>query len=133
MRRRSSIKLHPAALGGALVILSLTAAVDEATAKREPTLEDPCTDSTNSTDGADSVCRAHAMDPFYAKLGKVQRGEAGAIARVTHFGDSIIAADYISATVREKLQADFGDAGRGFVYALHPTDFHATDGVTQSA
>lgn len=37
--------------------------------------------------------------------------------RVLHLGDSHIAADYITRTVRARLQARFGNGGRGFVSA----------------
>lgn len=42
---------------------------------------------------------------------------ARASVRVLHLGDSHIAADYITRTVRARLQARFGDGGRGFVSA----------------
>lgn len=40
--------------------------------------------------------------------------------RVTHFGDSHIAADLWTAPIRAGLQARFGDGGRGFVLAGKP-------------
>ncbi len=61
----------------------------------------------------------HAMDAFYAQLLRTARGEEGAITRVAHFGDSTIALDGITMTVREALQLRFGDAGHGFVLAAH--------------
>lgn len=87
-------------------------------------LENPC------IDGSESACRTRAMDAFYSSLARVEKGEAGAISRVTHFGDSIIAADYISASIRQKLQSTYGDAGRGFVFPARPSSFHATEGVS---
>jgi len=41
--------------------------------------------------------------------------EAGAIARVAHYGDSSVAADEITQTLRRRLQLRFGDAGHGFM------------------
>jgi lysophospholipase L1-like esterase len=35
--------------------------------------------------------------------------------RILHLGDSHVAADYITGTIRSSLQHRFGDAGRGFV------------------
>ena len=57
------------------------------------------------------------MRAFYTTLEKTARAEKGAIARVGHYGDSSIATDLITSTVRENLQARFGDAGHGFVLA----------------
>ncbi len=37
--------------------------------------------------------------------------------RILHLGDSHIAADYITRTIRERLQSRFGNGGRGFVAA----------------
>ncbi len=46
-------------------------------------------------------------------------GESGPV-RITHFGDSHVAADLWTGPVREALQARFGDGGRGFVLAGRP-------------
>lgn len=55
------------------------------------------------------------MDPFYARLAETARQEAGAVSRITHYGDSTIATDHVTYTLRRRLQARFGDAGHGFV------------------
>ncbi|RME24416.1 MAG: hypothetical protein D6798_11305 [Deltaproteobacteria bacterium] len=48
----------------------------------------------------------------------LQRAEAGeGVARALHYGDSTLAADGLASTVRDRLQARFGDAGPGFVPA----------------
>lgn len=57
------------------------------------------------------------MRPFYEALERTATGERGAITRVAHYGDSSIATDLITSTVRERLQGRFGDAGHGFVLA----------------
>jgi lysophospholipase L1-like esterase len=57
------------------------------------------------------------MRAFYEALEKTARAEKGAITRVGHYGDSSIATDLITSTMRENLQARFGDAGHGFVLA----------------
>jgi lysophospholipase L1-like esterase len=57
----------------------------------------------------------HALDAFFRRLDAVERKETGAIARVTYFGDSIVASDFVTATLRRKLQKRFGDAGHGFM------------------
>ncbi|MBX3182186.1 MAG: hypothetical protein KIT72_09975 [Polyangiaceae bacterium] len=67
-----------------------------------------------------------ALDGFYRALSAVQRKEPGAIARVLHHGDSIVVSDYVSGTLRRKLQEQFGDAGHGFVLMANawPAYFH---------
>jgi lysophospholipase L1-like esterase len=57
----------------------------------------------------------HAMDAFYASLAKTLRGEPGAVTRILHYGDSMIASDYVSGTMRRRFQERFGDAGHGFI------------------
>jgi len=67
-----------------------------------------------------------ALDPFYAALLAVERREPGAIARVTYFGDSIVASDFVTGTLRRRLQKRFGDAGHGFMLMANawPGYFH---------
>ena len=55
------------------------------------------------------------MAPFYAQLARTARGQEGAITRVGHWGDSSIATDLITHTVRRRLQRRFGDAGHGWL------------------
>ncbi len=57
---------------------------------------------------------------FYEALARTSRREAGAITRVAHFGDSLITSDYVSGTLRRKLQRHFGDAGHGFMLLANP-------------
>lgn len=77
----------------------------------------------------------HALDPFFARLARTDRREAGAVTRILHYGDSTIASDYVSGTMRRRLQARFGDAGHGFILIANPWEWyfhndvlHASDG-----
>ncbi|HEX6275570.1 MAG TPA: GDSL-type esterase/lipase family protein [Polyangiaceae bacterium] len=67
-----------------------------------------------------------ALERFYEKLARVQAREAGSVARITHFGDSLIASDFVSGTLRRSFQKRFGDAGHGFVLVANawPSYFH---------
>lgn len=67
-----------------------------------------------------------ALDHFFAALTRTAQKQPGAITRIAHFGDSIIVSDYVSGTLRRKLQATFGDAGHGFVLIANawPAYFH---------
>lgn len=67
-----------------------------------------------------------ALDPFFAALRAAERKDSGGLARITYFGDSIVAGDFITATLRRKLQRRFGDAGHGFMLMANawPGYFH---------
>jgi hypothetical protein len=67
-----------------------------------------------------------AMAPFFRALADVERAAPQAIARITYFGDSIVASDFVTATLRRKLQRRFGDAGHGFMLMANawPGYFH---------
>ncbi len=57
-----------------------------------------------------------ALDGFFAALARTQRKVPGAVTRIAHFGDSVIVSDYVSGTLRRKLQSTFaGDAGHGYM------------------
>ncbi|MFW2390014.1 MAG: GDSL-type esterase/lipase family protein [Polyangiales bacterium] len=73
------------------------------------------------------------MLAFYKALEKTALGEDGAITRVGHYGDSSIATDLITSTVRENLQTRFGDAGHGFVLAAKGYIPYKHHGVRQSS
>ncbi|MDH3200880.1 MAG: GDSL-type esterase/lipase family protein [Myxococcales bacterium] len=73
------------------------------------------------------------MAPFYRALEKTAKEEAGAITRVGHYGDSSIATDLITSTVRGQLQRRFGDAGHGFVIAATGHIPYKHRGVRQSS
>ncbi|NOY92307.1 MAG: hypothetical protein GXP55_14020 [Deltaproteobacteria bacterium] len=55
------------------------------------------------------------MAPFYEALRRTALGKPGALTRVGHYGDSSIATDLITYTLRRDLQTRFGDGGHGFV------------------
>lgn len=82
----------------------------------------------------------HIEDPqdrglahFYRALKRTSLGEKDARTRIVHFGDSLIASDYVSATLRRMLQKQFGDAGHGFSLIANawPSYFH--EGVSRFA
>jgi lysophospholipase L1-like esterase len=66
----------------------------------------------------------HGLDAFFVRLSRTQAQEAGAVTRILHYGDSMIASDYVSGTVRRRLQARFGDAGHGFILIANPWDWY---------
>ncbi|MBN1654813.1 MAG: hypothetical protein JXA30_13660 [Deltaproteobacteria bacterium] len=56
-----------------------------------------------------------ALAAFYLDLKRTAKGETGAITRIAHYGDSAVASDHITSTLRRRLQSRFGDAGHGFI------------------
>jgi lysophospholipase L1-like esterase len=60
------------------------------------------------------------LDHFYAALWRTERKEPNAVTRITHYGDSPTTADLITGDIRAELQADFGDAGHGFILLAKP-------------
>ncbi len=61
----------------------------------------------------------HALDRFHQALRRAERGEGKA--RVLFYGASHTAADHLPGHVRERLQARFGDGGRGFTLPAPPS------------
>lgn len=61
-----------------------------------------------------------ALDRFFAKLARTDAGYEGAVTRVVHWGDSVVAADHITSAARAKMQQRFGDAGHGFMLLSKP-------------
>lgn len=73
----------------------------------------------------------HSLDDFYRALDQTLRaqGKQGALAaltRITYFGDSLVASDYVTGTLRRKFHDQFGDGGHGFVLMADawPSYFH---------
>lgn len=74
-----------------------------------------------------------AMRPFYDALLETAERESGAITRVAHYGDSSIAGDGITSTLRRLFQQRFGDAGHGFILIARGTMPYRHVDVSHSA
>jgi lysophospholipase L1-like esterase len=73
------------------------------------------------------VPNGHALDAFFAHLARTRDSDpraTGVVTRILHYGDSTIASDYVSGTVRRRLQARFGDAGHGFILIANPWEWY---------
>ena len=64
------------------------------------------------------------MKPFYAQLAKVALKAPNAVVRISHYGDSAIAADGMPSGVRRLLQRTFGDGGHGFSLAAASNNWY---------
>lgn len=69
------------------------------------------------------------LDPFYARLMRTDVGYEGAVTRVIHWGDSAIANDHVSSSLRELMQRRFGDAGHGFHLLAKPNASYRHKGI----
>jgi lysophospholipase L1-like esterase len=69
-------------------------------------IEESCADPISA---GRAGCKRRALDRFMGRLAD------GDVARVVHYGDSIIASDHITDVVRLRLQERFGSAGKGFL------------------
>jgi lysophospholipase L1-like esterase len=75
----------------------------------------------------------HALDSFLQALWRVECKEPGARVKVLHYGDSLLAIDYVSSTLRRLLQERFGDAGHGFMPIANPTPGYFHNDVVRRA
>jgi hypothetical protein len=72
------------------------------------------------------VDERRSLDRFFSALGDTARKQPGAITRILYYGDSVVASDLGTATLRRKLQDEFGDAGHGYILIANawPGYFH---------
>ena len=69
---------------------------------------------------ASGVEHAKALGHFYEALEQVKAGSRLEPVKVIHFGDSHVAADILTRSIRDLLQTDFGDGGPGFIVPGNP-------------
>lgn len=67
------------------------------------------------------------LDTFYLALTRTEAKRG--VTRVLHYGDSPVTADSITADVRSLLQAQYGDAGHGFLLPAKPWAWYSHRGV----
>lgn len=70
--------------------------------------------------GARSPLSSYFMRVREAKRARGKKGQARKLVSVLHLGDSHVASDTITAVLRDELQRELGDAGRGYVYPGKP-------------
>ena len=89
--------------------------------------DDPC------IDGSASACHRHALDGFREAVSTQRHGTATTPLRVSYVGDSLTADDQITARLREHLQAQLGDGGPGYIFAMPPHPFCQHRAVKRSS
>lgn len=76
----------------------------------------------------DAAVKARLV-PFFEGLRAAEKTDTAHIARIAWWGDSAIVSDGYTGTVRERLQARFGDAGPGFILPTTTFDGYLRAGV----
>jgi len=93
----------------------------------------PDTDlSTDAPRGIDDPT-ARALNRFYKALQATEATATGAHARVLYYGDSVVAADGVTSTLRHRLQKRFGDAGHGFILLANAWPGYVHENVSRVA
>lgn len=94
-------------------------------AERDPSTPDSPDDPDRLHDGV-LTDASRSLDRFFAALTRTEGGADGAVSRIVYFGDSVVASDFGTGTLRRLLQSRFGDAGHGFmlVASAWPQYFH---------
>jgi hypothetical protein len=72
---------------------------------------------------------ADQMAPVWQKLAKIVRKRGDDSVRIAVYGDSNMTRDYITGELRRTLQAQFGDAGHGFVAVGKPWSWYLHEDV----
>lgn len=73
------------------------------------------------------------LDRFHRHLVLAQQKATGARVNLVWLGDSHVAGDHTASVVRRRLQAQFGDAGHGFVLAGQPWTDYGHYGIRSGA
>lgn len=102
-------------------------------------VEPPASDEQAAIDYGDPCAAkliddpSRVLDSFYASLARTDAKKAGAITRITHYGDSPITNDGITGTARRLMQERFGDAGHGFILIDRPWAWYGHQAITFSS
>ncbi len=105
----------------------------ESKLKKPPTeLKRPCLEfaSSHLTPSRRPLCVRRALDPLYRQLRASALGQAERPARLSQFGDSLIAGDAFTGELRRLLQDQFGEGGFGFIHAGKASRFIGTRHLT---
>lgn len=84
--------------------------------------------------GPSALAGAEALRPFFQALHDIKTGRRTTPVEILQIGDSHTAGDFIASSVRSRLQARFGEAGRGVMPPGVPFKFYGPRqvDVTQS-
>lgn len=78
------------------------------------------------------LCAHRELDSFFGKLHALSTDQVDTVIRWGQFGDSLTAWDHWTNQLRNLLQAEFGDGGRGYMPLRLPRDGYGTGGLRLS-
>ena len=90
-------------------------------------LDNPCVAGSD-----DAHCKRHALDGFYRAVADEKAGTLRRAVRVSWYGDSVVATDALPGHLRARMQAELGDGGPGFVFAVPPHKFCEHEAITRA-
>lgn len=76
------------------------------------------------------VTTGRPLSRFFSALASLEAGVRTEPVTIVHLGDSHIASDSLTRGIRRRLQARFGDAGRGMMVPAGAYKYAVADGVT---
>jgi lysophospholipase L1-like esterase len=79
-----------------------------------------CAQNTASRSSLSKIENPGALAIFFRALSEAESGQRIEPVRVMHFGDSHVAADVLTAEIRQRLQGQFGDGGAGYIVPRNP-------------
>ncbi|MBE7169587.1 MAG: hypothetical protein INR73_03310 [Williamsia sp.] len=79
-----------------------------------------------------NIANLAGLEPFYAKLLRLKKEGKGPV-RIVHIGDSHLQADLLTGVVRNRMQACFGNAGRGLVFPYQLARSNAPPDILSSS
>jgi len=79
-----------------------------------------------------AACKQWAMDSYYRAVAQARQKKLGHAVRVSWYGDSVVADDQMAHRLRERMQADLGAGGPGFVYVIPPHRFNENNSIKRS-
>ncbi len=127
MQARAEVKDRSTQRAQAKALMAKLAKPLKAAGQPVVMLERPCLASAK-----DGTCTARAMDAFYDELIALMSGARTTPVRMAQFGDSLIAGDGFTGELRRLMQAQFGDAGHGFVALRAPSRYIGHEGLRVS-
>src|SRR5437016_8943721 len=79
-----------------------------------------CAQKSSLRSSVSKIENPGALANFFKALSEANSGRRIEPVRVMHFGDSHVAADVLTAEIRQRLQGRFGDGGAGYIVPRNP-------------
>lgn len=107
-------------------------AAPEPAAEPEPPVQVASLNPTEPLANHNPPPRRGGLRSFHAELAALRSGRRTRPVTILHIGDSHVASDSFSRGIRKRLQATYGDAGRGAIIPPKVFPYAAASGVSMS-